>query len=126
MQYLQNKELTDLARTLRKNMTDDEKHLWYDFLRDYPVKFYRQRVVGAFILDFYCSKASLAIELDGNQHYSTDKAVLQDQLRTDYLNNHGIYVMRFSYNDIKNNFRGVCEMIDIVVNERLRENVSHV
>ena len=100
-----------MAKSLRKNMTKEERHLWYDFLRDYPVKFYRQRIIGAYIVDFYCSKASLVVELDGNQHYSTDKAELNDKLRTDYLVNRGITVLRFSNRVIKDNYIGVCETI---------------
>ena len=105
-------------------MTKEEKHLWYDFLREYPVKFYRQRVIGAFILDFYCSVAMIAVELDGNQHYETDHAEMHDLLRTDYLNNHGIMVIRFSNRDVKENFRGVCETIDRAVIDRLRSKGS--
>ena len=105
-------------------MTKEEKHLWYDFLREYPVKFYRQRVVGAYILDFYCASADLAVELDGNQHYATDEAELHDQLRTDYLNNHGLIVIRFTNREIKENFRGVCEEIDRAVADRMRAKGS--
>lgn len=64
-----NKELVSIAKTLRKNMTNEENHLWYDFLKVYPIRFYRQKVLGKYIADFYCSKAKLVIELDGAQHY---------------------------------------------------------
>lgn len=100
-------------------MTKEEKHLWYDFLKQYPVKFYRQRVIGAYIVDFYCSKASLVIELDGNQHYSDDNAEMRDRIRTDYLANHGIYVLRFTNLDVNERFHSVCETIDRYV-------ISHV
>ena len=113
-----------MAKNLRKNMTKEEKRLWYDFLRGYPVKFYRQRVVGAYILDFYCSKAALAIELDGNQHYRNDEAILYDMLRTDFLQNHGITVIRFSNRDINTNFREVCETIHGYVMKRVAEGES--
>lgn len=63
-----NPALTERARTLRKQMTPEERHLWYDFLRSYPVRFLRQKVIGNAIVDFYCAKATLAIELDGSQH----------------------------------------------------------
>ncbi|WP_405356868.1 endonuclease domain-containing protein [Ruminococcus sp.] len=110
-----------MAKTLRKNMTKEEKHLWYDFLRDYPVKFYRQRILGAYIVDFYCSKAMLVIELDGSQHYTTDKAELNDKLRTDYLVNRGVKVLRFTNREIKENFSGVCETIHQYVSARLSD-----
>jgi len=58
---LHNKKLTPTARHLRKEMTPQEKHLWYDFLRNYPIKFYRQRVINNFVVDFYCSQAKLII-----------------------------------------------------------------
>ena len=66
--YKYNKNLVSNAQELRKNMTPEEKHLWYDFLRSYPIKFYRQRPIGNYIVDFYCSEAHLVIELDSNQH----------------------------------------------------------
>jgi very-short-patch-repair endonuclease len=100
-------------------MTKEEKHLWYDFLREYPVKFYRQKIFGAYILDFYCAKADLVIELDGSQHYLTDEAELNDLLRTDYLNQHGIEVLRFTNREIHDRFREVCETIDKAVAFRM-------
>lgn len=67
-----NKNNISFAKELRKNMTKEERHLWYDFLRSYPVKFTRQKVLGRFIADFYCSEAKLIVELDGNQHYEAE------------------------------------------------------
>ena len=68
-----NSKLTTLARNLRKNMTKEEKHLWYDFLKNYPVRFLKQKVIDNYIVDFYCHEAKLIIELDGSQHFE-DKA----------------------------------------------------
>lgn len=76
-----NTKLTDSAKTLRKNMTKEERHLWYDFLRSYPVRFLRQKVIDNYIADFYCHEARLIIELDGSQHYE-DKGLLKDKIRT--------------------------------------------
>ena len=73
MQSKHNKELTPLAKQLRREMTKEERHLWYDFLRTYPVQFSRQKVLGRYIVDFYSAKAKLVIELDGSQHYETDQ-----------------------------------------------------
>ena len=91
-------------------MTKEEKHLWYDFLRGYDVKFYRQRVIGNYIADFYCPQAKLVIELDGSQHY-LDNGIRNDNKRSDFLNSLGISVMRFSNLEISKQFHGVCEMI---------------
>ena len=105
-----NKKLNPAARHLRKEMTHQEKHLWYDFLRNYPIKFYKQRVINNFIVDFYCSQARLIIELDGNQHY-TEQGISHDKERTIILESLGIRVIRFSNADIDNNFNGVCQII---------------
>ena len=92
-------------------MTRQERHLWYSFLKKYPVKFYRQRVIDHYIADFYCSKAKLIIELDGSQHY-TDEGREYDRIRTDILERYGLEVMRFSNSDIDRNFAAVCDTID--------------
>ena len=118
MSIPRNKELLDNARTLRKNMTKYENHLWYDFLRTYPVRFRRQEIIGNFIADFYCNKAKLVIELDGSQHYEEDK-IKYDRQRTEYLNTLGIEVLRFTNLDISKKFRNVCNYIDIVVKSRI-------
>ena len=99
-------------------MTRHEKHLWYDFLRYYPVKIYKQRIIDNFIADFYCHGARLVIELDGSQHY-TDQGKALDAARTESLERYGIYVLRFSNKDIDEDFDGVCRMIDRVINERI-------
>ena len=69
MYYKHNPKLTGNAKVLRKNMTKEERHLWYDFLKDYPVRVLRQKVIDRYIVDFYFSAARIAIELDGSQHY---------------------------------------------------------
>ncbi len=73
MQSKHNKELTPLAKQLRREMTKEERHLWYDFLRTYPVRFSRQKALGRYIVDFYSAKAKLVIELDGSQHYGAEQ-----------------------------------------------------
>ena len=95
-------------------MTDQERHLWFDFLRTYPVKFYRQRVIGNYIVDFYCSSAKLVIEIDGSQHYMPD-GVKYDKIRTETLHRYGLNIVRFTNIDIDRSFREVCETIDAVV-----------
>ena len=109
-----NKELTPLAKQLRSEMTKEERHLWYDFLRTYPVRFSRQKVLGKYIVDFYCAKAKLVIELDGSQHYETDR-VEKDAERTAFLNGYGLQVIRIPNHEVNENFEGVCAYIDAVV-----------
>lgn len=111
-----NKNLKENARNLRKSMTDQERHLWFCFLRNYPVKFVRQRPIGSYIADFYCSKAKLIIELDGSQHYS-EEGKRHDDNRTFVINQLGVYVLRFSNYDVDENFEGVCFEIDRYVKE---------
>ena len=113
-----NPNLGEKSKDLRKNMTPEEKHLWYDFLKTYPIQFNRQRVIGNYIVDFYCRRANLVIEIDGSQHYLSD-AITYDKERTDYLNRAGIEVVRFLNKDINNNFINVCSHIDTVVKRRL-------
>lgn len=106
------------ARQLRKNMTRQEKHLWYDFLSTYPVKFYRQRVIEGYIADFFSFSAKLVIELDGNQHY-TDQGKEYDSIRTEILQTYDLEVIRFKNEQIDKNFKDVCEQIDRKVTERI-------
>ena len=119
MQRKHNKELIPNARTLRKNMTKEEKHLWYDFLRNYPIRFSRQKILGKYIADFYCAEAKLVIELDGSGHY-TEEGKEYDKDRTDFLEEYGLTVVRIINSEIHKNFRGVCEYIDIIVQQSLR------
>ena len=112
-----NPKSKEKARILRKNMTPQEKKLWYGFLRDYPVKFYRQRSIDVYIVDFYCSKANLVIEIDGSQHYTTD-GMEYDIIRTEILEQYSLEVIRFSNWDIDNKFNIVCTCIDKKVKEK--------
>jgi very-short-patch-repair endonuclease len=117
MRLPRNKNLTNISQNLRRNMTKEERHLWYDFLRNYPVQFNRQKVIGNYIVDFYCHKAKLVVELDGSQHFE-DIGYGTDRIRTEYLNNLGLDVIRISNNEIWANFHGVCEAIDQFVQAR--------
>lgn len=114
MQSKHNKELTPLAKQLRREMTKEERHLWYDFLRTYPVRFSRQKVLGRYIVDFYSAKAKLVIELDGSQHYGAEQ-VAKDAERTAFLNGYGLQVIRIPNHEVSENFEGVCAYIDAVV-----------
>ncbi len=104
-------------------MTPQEKHLWHDFLNSYGISFRRQVVIGNYIVDFYCRKAKLAIEIDGAQHYVPD-SIEYDKERTEYLENCGIRVLRFLNNDIDRNFENSCAYIDQNVKQRLGLNPS--
>ena len=118
MERKHNTKLTDNAKNLRKNMTKEERHLWYDFLRSYPVRFLRQKVIDNYIADFYCHEARLIIELDGSQHYE-ENGLLKDKIRTEKIESRNLTVIRIPNNEVNNNFRGVCEYIDWRVKESL-------
>lgn len=105
------------ARALRKNMTPQERHLWYDFLRDYPIKIYKQRIIGRYIADFYCASAKLVIEIDGSQHYD-EAGARHDAERSAFLEHLGLTVVRYSNADVNVRFREVCEEIDRLIRER--------
>ena len=107
-----------IARLLRRNMTKQEKHLWYDFLRRYKVKIYKQHVIDNFVADFYCHKARLVIELDGSQHY-TKEGCAYDANRTAVPKKHGLTVLRFTNIDVNEHFESVCEMIDQTITKRI-------
>ena len=116
-----NKNNVALARTMRKNMTPWENKLWYQFLRTYPIRFQRQKPIGEFIVDFYCAKAKLVVELDGSGHY-TPQQKIPDTNRTCELEKLGLKVIRFCNLDVDNNFYGVCEMIDLTVKKSLPQS----
>lgn len=105
------------AKSLRREMTPHERKLWYLFLRTYPVKIYKQRIVGSFIVDFYCAQAKLVIEIDGSQHY--DKSgIVYDAERTAYLESFGLKVLRYSNREIDWEFPAACQLIDQTIRER--------
>jgi very-short-patch-repair endonuclease len=112
------KELKPFSSQLRNKATKEENHLWYDFLRKYSVRFNRQRIIGRYIVDFYCARARLVIELDGSQHYEGEAAAY-DMERTKYLIRLGLKVMRFTNLDIARNFEGTCNAIDSEVKRRM-------
>ena len=118
-----NTDLTTNARTLRKNMTKEERHLWYDFLKNYPVRFLRQKVIDNYIVDFYCHSARLIIELDGSQHYE-EKGLIKDKIRTERIEQRNLMVIRISNNEVNRNFEGVCQYIDMIIKESLRQSTT--
>ena len=118
-----NIELTANSRTLRKNLTKEERHLWYDFLKSYPVRFLRQKVIDNYIVDFYCHSARLIIELDGSQHYE-ENGLLKDKIRTERIKQRNLTVIRIPNNEVNKNFEGVCIYIDNAVKESLRQSAT--
>ena len=120
MQSKHNKQLVPFAKKLRKEMTKEERHLWYDFLRAYPVRFSRQKVLGKYIADFYSAEAELVIELDGSQHYENEN-LESDAERTAFLEGYSLQVLRIPNNEVSQNFRGVCEYIDTAVRQSLSQ-----
>ena len=107
----------EYARKLRKDMTPWERKLWYCFLKDYPVRFQRQKCIDQYIADFYCFRAKLVIELDGGGHYELE-AHRKDQYRTEVLKSYGLQVIRFCNTDIDKNFYAVCSAIDNEIKKR--------
>ena len=116
-----NSKNIELAKTLRKNMTPQEKHLWYDYLANYKPNFQRQKSIDNFIVDFYCQKARLIIEIDGAEHFTKDGR-RKDGLRTDILEKYDLIVIRFTNGQIDKNFKAVCEYIDKTVKSRTKNN----
>lgn len=114
-----NNNLLNHARRLRKEMTPQELRLWYRFLRGYPIKIYKQRIIGDYIVDFYCASARLVIEVDGSQHYE-ERGKEKDAERSAFLESLGLRVLRFSNREINCNFSAVCEQIDLIIKERLK------
>ncbi len=112
-----NGKLISRARQLRKEATPQENRLWYEFLRTYPVRFQRQKVIDRYIVDFYCHKAKLVIEIDGSQHFSETGAA-DDRERDAVLASMELLVLRFSNTEINRDFSAVCEKIDRVVSLR--------
>jgi len=113
-----NGNLIPRAKEMRANMTPQEQHLWFGFLRQYPVRFRRQYVIYHYIADFYCDKAKLVIEVDGAQHLKPD-AMEYDNIRTVTLNQLDLAVMRFTNDDIDHRFATVRKTIDQYIKEKL-------
>lgn len=113
-----NGDMLPRARELRREMTPQERKLWYQFLRRYPVKIYKQRIIESFIADFYCSRAQLVIELDGAQH-TTEQGLLYDRERSSIFSQFGLDVLRFSNYEVDLQFEAVCEKIHQTIQSRL-------
>ena len=110
MNKTKNANLTDLSKNLRKNMTPEEKHLWYDYLKTLPETIQRQKVIGPYIADFYCAAACAIIEIDGAQHYDAEARDC-DRRRDEYMYAQGIDVWRYTNREIHERFAGVCDDI---------------
>jgi len=113
-----NRKLIQQARNLRKDATKQENHLWYDFLRTYPVRFQRQKTIDNFIADFYCYEAKLVVEVDGSHHF-TEQGTEYDKERTAVLEGYDLKVIRFTNREIDTQFSSVCERIEIEVKKRI-------
>ena len=120
MERKHNPKIVSTAKMLRKNMTKEERHLWYDYLRTHPVRFSRQKVLGKYIADFYSAQARLVIELDGGGHY-TEEARQYDVERTAFLEAYGLTVICIPNNEVISNFRGVCDYIDMMTEQSLSQ-----
>ena len=120
MERKQNKSLVPNAKELRNNMTKEERHLWYDFLKEYPVRFSRQKILGKYIVDFYSASAKMIIELDGSQHYEESKK-RYDEIRDEFLKGYGLKIIRISNDEINKNFDGVCEHLEKEIQQSLSQ-----
>ncbi len=123
MSYTKRKN-ADFAKSLRKNMTRHERHLWYDFLAKYPVKFQRQKPIGSYVADFYCYEARLVIEVDGKSHYDY-YGQQYDIVRTAVLEKYGLKILRIPNGALEGEFKDTCKLIDEAVKERLKELREH-
>ena len=110
MNNTHNPKLDANAKALRKDMTKEERHLWYDFLKTLPIMVHRQKVIGKYIVDFYVASAKAVIELDGSQHYDRENQEA-DRERDAYLHQQGLDILRIPNNAVTQNFSGVCEEI---------------
>ena len=113
-----NNEILRRSQTLRKQMTKEERHLWYDFLKTYPIQFKRQYPIGCYFADFFCYRAKLVVELDGSQHCEPQQ-LEYDAQRTAFLEKQGYYVLRLSNRDVMQQFSSVCTAIDNFVRNRI-------
>ena len=120
MERKHNKMLTENAKILRNNMTKEEKHLWYDYLKKCPVKFSRQKVLGRYIADFYSAKAKIVIELDGAQHFEKENRIY-DEKRTEFLEQYGLKIIRIPNGEINTNFEGICRYLDEQIEQSLSQ-----
>lgn len=118
MPVMKNNQLLPRARELRRDMTPHERKLWYVYLRKYPIKIYKQRIIDSFIVDFYCARAKLVIEVDGSQHY-TSQGLAYDSERTAMLAKYDLSVLRFTNYDIDHHFDAVCLKIDNEIQTRI-------
>jgi very-short-patch-repair endonuclease len=110
------RNVTRIAKKLRNNPTEEENKLWYQYLSGYPVRFLRQKVIECYVLDFYCAKCRLGIEVDGTQHF-TEEGLGYDEARTQLLNAYGVTILRFTNEQVRKEFGEVCKRIDAKVKE---------
>ena len=109
--------LTEKSQQLRRNMTKEERRLWYDFLKGLPITFNRQKVIGQYIVDFYCASAGVVVEIDGSQHYE-NIGKKNDRVRDEYMKSLGLTVLRYSNDEVNNSFDAVCEDIRLLLEEK--------
>ena len=118
--YHYSPHLWQFAKSMRKNMTREERHLWFDFLRRYPLRIRRQVILGNHIVDFCCEKAQLIIEIDGSQHYTPEEKE-KDRKRTNDLKDLGYKVIRISNREVMTNFDGTTQYIHQEIQKRLAQ-----
>jgi very-short-patch-repair endonuclease len=112
-----NRSFIERARENRKEMTPAERRMWYDILKNLPFKFMRQRVIGNYIVDFYCASKHLIIEVDGNSHF-TPESQAYDKERTLFFESLGIHVVRFTNDEVLGNVDAVLMNLDNLLNTK--------
>jgi len=113
-----NNKLIPTVMELKKEMTPQERLLWYLYLRSHPLRFQRQKTIGDYIVDFYCHSAKMVVEIDGSQHYS-DEGKADDSKRDDFLKKYGLQTIRIADSDVNQHFYAVCQYINGAVKERM-------
>ena len=114
-----NENLKKYAVEMRKNQTDEEKKVWYQILKGRTPKFHRQRIIGNYIVDFYCPQLRLAIEIDGYQHFYEEN-IEYDNKRTEYIESQDIYILRFENTEVNKDIEYVRFIIDNACDARIK------
>ena len=114
-----NESLKKYAVEMRKKQTDEEKKVWYQILKGRTPKFHRQRIIGNYIVDFYCPQLRLAIEIDGYQHFYEEN-IEYDNKRTEYIESQDIYILRFENTEVNKDIEYVRLIIDNACDARIK------
>ena len=113
-------EQVDRAREMRKEPTEEENKLWHILLKNIIPRFVRQKIIGFYIVDFYCPKLKLIIEIDGEQHFWKENEEYEKR-REQFLQNSGYKLLHFYNSDINKHIREAEHTIINACRERAEE-----